>query len=391
MVCGSRKRPDLHSTPMRLGLQISCPAIFLILVVLVAASTQAQETAGQDVSGQGVGIPTLHVYTNLMQIPVLVVLPMTPFHDPIEASLLVPFYDPIPPVAATRFSVSLDSDPPFPPTHVRREGEDPIQLAIVLDASDLFTSLLSGMKGAVVGLAKGALHPQDRVSVYTLNCTLTSHALNIPPDAGRLKQAMDEAMGAIGLGTGSNNQKARTGCGQVKPLLDALRDVTSDLNKVSGRRVIVVVTDGRDLSSKLTSEYVRYTAQDAAVTIFELTERAEMPVVLGAWRPPNSLPLNSVCQSTGGLKLYTNRANLARDIELITTMLRERYIVEFSRPKGLTADRHDLKVTIANSDALVLPAGISVPLASDKELAAPVIPPASPARAADAGPTKPQP
>jgi hypothetical protein len=112
MVCESRKRPDLHSTPMRLGLQISCPAIFLSLIVLVAASVQAQENGGQDISGQGVAIPTLHVYTNLMQIPVLVVSPMTPFHDPLEVSLLVPFYDPIPPVAATRFSVSLDSDPP---------------------------------------------------------------------------------------------------------------------------------------------------------------------------------------------------------------------------------------------------------------------------------------
>jgi hypothetical protein len=326
-----------------------------------------------------------------MQIPVLVVSPMTPFHDPIEATLLLPFYEPIPPVAATRFSVSLDSEPPFPPTHVRREGEDPIQLAIVLDASDLLSSLLNGIKSAVVGLAKGALHPQDRVSVYTLNCTLTSHALNIPPDAGQLKQAMDEAMGAIGHGTGPNNQKARTGCGRVKPLLDALRDVTSDLNKVSGRRVIVVVTDGRDLSSKLTSEYVRYSAQDAAVTIFELTERQEMQVALGAWRPPNSIPLNSICQSTGGLKLYSNRANLTRDLERITMMLRERYILEFPRPRGLTADRHDLKVTIAHSDALVLPAGISVPLASDKELATPVIPPASPAQAAGAEPTKPQP
>ena len=357
--------------------------IGLMLAGLVAGSAWTQETGVQETGSQGAGVATLHVYTNLMQIPVLVVSPMTPFHDPIEASLLVPFYDSIPPVESTRFSVSLDSDPPFPPTHVRREGEDPIQLAIVLDTSNLVTSLLSGMKGAAVGLAKGALHPQDRVSVYTLNCTLTSHALNIPPDAGELKQAMDEAMGTIGLGTGSNNQKARTGCGQVKPLLDALREVTSDLNKVAGRRAIVVVTDGRDLSSKLTSEYVRYSAQDAAVTIFELTERAEMPVALGSRRPPDSIPLNSVCESTGGLKLYTNRANLARDLERIPTMLRERYILEFPRPRGLTANRHDLKVTIAHSDALVLPAGISVPLASDKELATPVISPADPARGSD--------
>jgi hypothetical protein len=355
-------------------------AVWVVLAGIVAGQARAQDT-----DGKGDGPPTLHVYTNLMQIPVLVVSPMTPFHDPIETTLLLPFYDSVPPVAATRFSVSLDSEPPFPPTHVRREGEDPIKLAIVLDTSDLLTSLLSGMEGAVVGLANGSLHPQDRVSVYTLNCALTSHALNIPPNAGQLEQAMDEAMGAIGHGTGSKNQKVRTGCGQVKPLLDALRDVTSDLNKVSGRRVIVVVTDGRDLSSKLTSEYVRFAAQDAAVTIFELTERPEMPVALGALRPPNSIPLNSVCQSTGGLKLYTNRANLTRDLERITTMLRERYIVEFPRPRGLTANRHDLKVTIAHSDALILPSGISVPLASDEELAPPVIAPAKSAQGGASG------
>jgi hypothetical protein len=356
-----------------------------MVVSVVLAGLVAGQAWAQDTDGQKDGPPTLHVYTNLMQIPVLVVSPGMPSYNPVEATLLLPTYEPIPSVAATRFSVSLDSEPPFRPTHVRREGEDPIRLAIVLDTSELLTSLLSGTPDAVVGLAKSALHPQDRVSVYTLNCTLASHALNIPPDAGQLKQAMDEAMAAIGHGAGSNNQKARTGCGQVKPLLDALREVTSDLNKVSGRRVIVVVTDGRDLSSKLTPAYVRYAAQDAAVTIFEMTERAGMPVVLGGLRPPNSVPLNSVCQSTGGLKLYTNRADLAKDLERITTMMRERYIVEFPRPRGLTANRHDLKVTIAHSDALILPAGISVPLASDEELAPLTIAPPKPSHDDDAG------
>jgi hypothetical protein len=63
-------------------------------------------------------ITTLHVYTNLAQVPTLV---LTKRHKEMT---------PVPPA---QFRLSLDSGPAVPPTHVRVEGDDPISMAILID------------------------------------------------------------------------------------------------------------------------------------------------------------------------------------------------------------------------------------------------------------------
>ena len=81
----------------------------------------AQDRASAGLPDDKQGVRTLHVYENLLQVPVLV---------------LRPDRDHIPkPIDADRFSVSLDAGPWFPATHVRREGDDPISLSILLDVT----------------------------------------------------------------------------------------------------------------------------------------------------------------------------------------------------------------------------------------------------------------
>ncbi len=94
--------------------------IFLLFCVGLAAGLDGAALAAQDEA-----IPTLHVYANLIQIPVVV---LSPFHMPLA------------PIAPSRFSISLDSGPQFRPTHVRTEGDDPISLSILLDARGLRTT-----------------------------------------------------------------------------------------------------------------------------------------------------------------------------------------------------------------------------------------------------------
>ncbi len=82
---------------------------------------------GAAIAAQDAGIRTLHVYENLIQIPVLVL-------DPLRA--------PLEPIAPRRFAISVDSGPRFRPTHIRQEGDDPISLSILLDASGPENDLL---------------------------------------------------------------------------------------------------------------------------------------------------------------------------------------------------------------------------------------------------------
>ena len=77
--------------------------------VALAAELSGVALAAQDgpkavVDG---GVPTLHVYTNLIQVPTLV---LWQSYEPVSK-----------PIAENRFSVSIDSGPWFGATHVRQE------------------------------------------------------------------------------------------------------------------------------------------------------------------------------------------------------------------------------------------------------------------------------
>jgi hypothetical protein len=101
-----------------------------------------------------------------LQVPVLV---LRPNGDRIKT-----------PISNPRFSVSLDSGPWFPATHVRPEGDDPITLSILLDTSGDGGLLMPKMAEAIASLAPESLRSQDHVSVYALDCSLISGPSDVP-------------------------------------------------------------------------------------------------------------------------------------------------------------------------------------------------------------------
>jgi len=90
---------------------------------------------------QEAAVPTLHVYTNLVQVPTLV----------LEGSLNQIKTT----IAEKRFSISIDSGPWFRVTHARLEGNDPIALSILLDNSA--TDLLPKISDAIAALAPSGI------------------------------------------------------------------------------------------------------------------------------------------------------------------------------------------------------------------------------------------
>ena len=199
-------------------------------------------------------IHTLHVYTDLIQIPVLV---------------LGSNRERVAPIAGNRFFISLDSGPRFRVTHVRQEGDDPISLAIVLDVSGYEAELMPKMDDLIAGLAPLSLRPKDRVSTYALDCSLTRSADDMPPEPARLKLAVDEALESWIV---RKQTKHRPDCKQSIHLWDALIYVIDELSKLPGRRVILAVTDGNDLGSRHAWNDLRFLAQTKGVAIFGMTE-----------------------------------------------------------------------------------------------------------------------
>jgi hypothetical protein len=307
--------------------------------------------------GQNSPPVTFHAYANLLQIPVLV---------------LSPSLEPLPLIAGSRFAISLDAGPKFRPTHVRLEGDDPITLSILLDVSDSDGDLVRDIDEAIAGLAPDFLRPSDHVSIYALDCSLKRFIYDGPADSTQLKHGVE----AVLRSWNSRLRRKQPQCEKAVHLWDGLAIITRNMSSQAGRRVILAVTDGQDKGSRNTWNELRVFAAASGVAIFGMTRR----------EPQSSEdPFQLVCAQTGGLVSTTKRGKVSKELERFTTMLRERYIVEFPRTDSAASGAHSFDVTVANSNDVIRSTGLSVPIADPRILADPTTVPSDPSHAPQTG------
>ena len=281
--------------------------------------------------------PTLHVYTNLVQVPTLV---LGLNHKPIAR------------IDERKFFVSLDEGRKFRVTHARLEENDPISLAILMDLSQSSPSILAWANQAIARLVPLSLHAKDEVSIYALDCQLIHPADQATTDAATLKQQVDLVLQK----SESRNQiDAERRCQNPSYLWDSLAIIAQTLSNRPGRRVILAVTDGVDRGSRNSWNALRYFAQTRSVAIFGLVQPADLK-----FRPGEDL-FNSVCQLSGGMVLPTSANDLAKQLAWAVKLVRGRYIVEFPRPVTTVGGHHLLDVTISRGPAFIRPAGAQVP------------------------------
>lgn len=292
-------------------------------------------------------IHTLRVYMDLLQIPVLV---------------LDYNRQPMRPVEAERFFVSLDSGPKFHPTHIRAEGDDPITLSIVFDLTGPEAELTPKLNEAIAGLANGSLRASDHVSIYALDCTLTRSLEDVVADPERLKAGVDAVIQPWIV---RQKEKPRAPCERKTTLWDTLAHVVRTQAFLPGRRVILAVSSGNSRVGNTKPEDVKRFAQQQGVAIFGLSTPWNR---VSVQHPDQEGAFNLVCQTSGGMVMTTHQDELGKSLSRFVAMLRERYILEFPRARNGTAGEHDISVTIAHSDAFIRPAGIAVPI-RDPELA----------------------
>ncbi len=295
-------------------------------------------------------IPTLHVYANLIQVPTLV---LGPKRERLKT-----------PVAPDRFSVSIDSGPWFRATHVRQEGDDPISLSIVLDVQGA-SELMGKMNAAVAALAPNALSAKDRVSIYSINCSLVQSLNDAPASSEALRVGANEALATW--------MDPNVKCAQTVHLWDALAHVVADMSKLPGRRVILAVSDGYDTTSEHTWNEVNNLAQAAGVAVFGLTY---VPSHRDVSEPSKLMwssedPFHSLCELSGGMVLLSAPSTLDFSLQRFVTLVRERYIVEFPPPANGTAGVHVKEIKIARSKDFIRPAGVSVHIPDPAVLADP--------------------
>lgn len=343
------------------------------VVLLALVGSMAVVRAQDAPKPQDEPITTLHVYTNLLQVPVVV---------------LGSNRERIPkPIAENRFSVSIDSGPWFRATHVRQEGQDPISLGILLDVSGDEEDIMPKIADAIGGLAPLALHPQDHVSIYAVECSLIHFREDVPVGTGDLKLTVDKVLEPWVL---RKHEKHQQNCGQVPQLWDTLTFVTQEVRKAPGWPVILAVSDGIDKRSVRKWNELRTYAQELGVAIFGMTY---IPISATSGeaavrRLSNENSFLSVCELSGGMVLFAKAGSVDDTLRQFTTTVRERYIVEFPRPAHSTGGQHELSVKVARGDDFIRAAGITVPLPDAALLADPSTVPSDPTRTPQMGTRK---
>jgi hypothetical protein len=339
--------------------------VCLLLIALLAGGrrciAQQDPASGNEPPPDENATMTLHVYTNLIQIPVLI---LGPFHD------TAPRFDP------KQLIVTVGDAKPFHPVHVRPEGDDPIALAILVDVSDTQSRLLPELPSVLEKLAR-SLHPQDRIAVYALDCTLSRVSDFAPPDAALLKAAGDNARKAATPRTDSH----RRNCNNTLRLNDSLVALTDQVWEQTGRRVILAVSRGADTGSIASDEVVHHAATGRGVAIFGISPYVPEVNYVSARRgmsapitaPPPAPPqrFEVLCEASGGLVRTATQDTLSSMLQLFIRNLRERTIIEFPRPKNTIPGTQIINVTLPNSGAFIRSAGVTVPLPDARTLTDP--------------------
>lgn len=331
------------------------------LIALPAASLIRAQTTDTPTPDTQPATPTLHVYANLEQVPVLV---------------LTSNYKRIKPLDTSKFRISLDSGPLFPPTYVRREDEDPISLAILIDLSMPDSEILPQLTQAIASLSPDYLKPRDHVSIYALDCNLIRTGHDAPADATQLNQSVERALESWQI---RHEKKASIPpCNPSLPLWDSMASVLDDLAHQHGRRVLLAITDGVDGGSRTLWTKVMRRAQLESIAVFGLLptphigamyrrETGEFFKIDSPFIQPVENKFSQICSLTGGIEFQATYSTVSWRLKEFTKMVRERYILEFPRAPTEEAGDHSLEVSYKKSGLYVAPSGISVPVASEDE------------------------
>jgi hypothetical protein len=349
--------------------------IFLLACGSAPAQVPAQAPAQAPAQDPAAALPTLHVYTNLEQLPTLV---LSHTHERLRN------FDP------KALRVSLDSGPPFIPTSVHVEADEPLSIALLIDANKLDTDLLPRIDLALAELDHGALQPHDRISVYAIDCSLIESATNIPPAPEALHRAVQAAIEPARLRKTHPGRECRTSM----PLWDSLYSVTESLYAQPGRRVLIAITDGEDLGSQHTWPDLKLLTQITSVAVFGVIPYSPLvpiPVRLpqGAHGLTNIVfhglpeaPFNVVCELSGGVELSVPSPHAKLPLARVLEMVRERIIVEYPRGDHEKPGIHSVDVLLPHHrDAYIRPTGLTIPAPDPTRLADPTTIPSDPAHA----------
>ena len=278
----------------------------------------------------------LHLYARLVELPTLI---LGPNDRPLRS------------LGPKSMNIKLDLRPPFHPTSIRLEGNDPISLAILIDTRGEQFPLLTAFQNDFSTWLTKSFGPLDRISLYAMNCDLFRSAFDRPPNPTLLQPALDQVI-ASAMSKDQNNQAACAGSAGLRDYIDYVMKQSSTF---PGRRVILFLANGDDDKGTARWQDLVSDATLYAVTTFGINV-PDSPLL--GWGGS----FEELSQRSGGLNMPATPDALSTTLSQVIDLLRQRYILQFPMPADLTGDVHQVFVTVDKSTTVIRPSGITVPL-----------------------------
>lgn len=211
----------------------------------------------------------------------------------------------------------------------------PLQLAVMVDASLSAASELNAEKAAVVRFLQRVLRPVDAAALFDFSGGVRTLA-----DFTHDPRKLDAALVMI---------RPRAGTA----LYDAIIESSAKLKERQGRRVLVLVTDGNDTTSKHDFQAALRAAQEAEAAVFALIMR---PIPGESGRSVRGEHvLITFAEMTGGRVFYpAGTAELDRFFDDLSELLRTQYLLGYQpAPTGARAEFRTIEVRVRGGDYLV--------------------------------------
>jgi VWFA-related protein len=241
------------------------------------------------------------------------------------------------------FAVKEDGHP-VPAQYLRTDHDVPLSVALLVDVSRSQQGMLPIYADALQSLKSDLTPGRDRVSVFTFGYSI--HLLSDWQDASLLDPAIIQNLTPE---AGTELKRGSKLLGGTL-LFDALEEAVSRTRGLSGRKAILVLTDGVDEGSSTLSPTVAHNAQLANVSVSAL--EFEPHGVLGILGSPNLVlksgydGLSRTSNGTGGVFLHAEHGKEQQQMQSIIELLKEQYVLEFA-PLGTQPGFHQVAISVS--------------------------------------------
>ncbi len=219
-------------------------------------------------------------------------------------------------------------------THFSREVALPLTLGILIDTSPSVQDILPLEQRAAVEFLRTVLNKNDLAMIMNFD-----RSVSLIQDFTNSLDLLEKAVGLLAIGGGTS-------------LHDAVFLACDEkLRHESGRKAIVLISDGGDTTSKLKIREAIESAQRADTVIYAISNQ-----IGGFYRRAygNSGALKKYSRATGGTAFFPNRPQkFRRAFDAIETELRSQYLLTYqSSNQERDGSYRSIKVRLPNKKGL---------------------------------------